>query len=268
MGAVVVSAALVAGSWALATLLAIDSRMVALDGVVRSITQARPDAWHGMRGALAYVAIPSLLILGALASYAIWQGSRRAAIVYAAVGLASNLTLQAVKHGHLPGSDELNPLSGHAGVAGAVCLGWLAFAPRRTSQDGWAAWGVTCGVSGGVILASWHAVPQVLCPLGIVTGWVVVGSNCCGVSSDGRPSARSPILVTMFGTAALGVTVGAAQIRGPNLVGHPWAAVAMAEAVVAAATVLAVGVVLLTRPAAESTRITAERSSSGVRAGT
>lgn len=207
-----------------------------------------------MRGGLAYLAISVLFVLGALVVYALWRTSRRRALAYAVTGLLANLTVQGVKHGVLPGGHSLNPLSGHVGIAAAVCLGWLAFSPRRARGDVWAVGAVVAGVSGGVVLASWHTVPQVLCPLGIVTGWVLLG---IGVVDQGAAvagpeeslgSTWPALLAAGVGGAGLGIVVVCVASRTTALATHPWGAVALAEVAIVAATALATGTVLLARP--------------------
>lgn len=202
------------------------------------------------RGTLAYLGLPVLLVLGASATYAMWRESWRAVAAYVIVGLASNLTVQGFKHDVLPSADAVNPLSGHVGVASAVCLGWLAYSPRRTWGMASAAGVVMGGVSVGVILAGWHTVPQVLCTLSIVTGWVVLGSAFNGAAPDARSQRRGSLLVTGIGVAGLAVGLGAARAGSGVLAGHPLVMVALMGSMVAALTVLSVGAVLLTREVA------------------
>lgn len=218
-----------------------------LDPAIMQAALDKRVASQVARSALGHSAIPALLVLGLMVTCSIWPVSVRRGATYVAVGLFSNLTVQGVKHGVLPAPDSLNPLSGHAGVVAAVCLGWLAFTPERTRGGSLAAGAVVWGVSGGVILASWHTVPEVLCPLGIVTGWMVIGAAFAGRSVGGASEMRLVLASICVGTVALGVGLGLAQSRTAEFLRHSWAAPVLAEVIVAGATLLAVGVVLLAR---------------------
>jgi hypothetical protein len=136
----------------------------------------RPGVWRLMRGGLAFLAIPALLVvLAALLLYLYRRRTLRSLAVLAAVALLGNVTAQFVKHvpfGLGEAWSTLNPLSGHVAVTASIGLGWLVVVPaRRRSVSTIVVLATTAGVSAGVIAAGWHTPFQVLCPLLISTGW-------------------------------------------------------------------------------------------------
>lgn len=134
--------------------------------------------WLVVRDGLAYVAIPILLLLAGIMVLACARRSPRQAILLAAHLLGANLTVQLLKHvppAAQPLLAPLDPLSGHVGVVAATCLGWLVVAPPRWRAPSAAAGLVAVsGVTFGVVLASWHSVPQVFCPLLVCVGWALL----------------------------------------------------------------------------------------------
>lgn len=142
-----------------------------------------------VHGGLAVLAVPALLLLFACMVVATAQVSVRSAAVLMVTTLAANLCVQACKYPPLSQTAlilPLDPLSGHAGVVGGVCLGWLLVAPaglRLVSAVSSAA--AIAGIGMGVVLAGWHTMSQVVTPLAICTGWALLGA---AVLRPGRTS--------------------------------------------------------------------------------
>lgn len=139
----------------------------------------RPGVWRLLRGGLAFVAIPALLVvLAAMLFYLYRCRALRSLAVLGAVALLGNVTAQFVKHVPLglgQAWSTLNPLSGHVAVAASIGLGWLIVVPaRQRSVSTIVVLPTIAGVSAGVIVAGWHTPFQVLCPLLISTGWAMV----------------------------------------------------------------------------------------------
>jgi hypothetical protein len=139
----------------------------------------RPGVWRLLRGGLAFVAIPALLIaLAAMLLYLYRSRAMRSLAVLGAAALLGNVTAQFVKHvpfGLGEAWSTLNPLSGHVGVAASIGLGWLIVVPaRQLAVSTIVVLATIAGVSAGVIVAGWHTPFQVLCPLLISTGWAMV----------------------------------------------------------------------------------------------
>jgi hypothetical protein len=118
--------------------------------------------------------------------------SRRDAAVLAGFMVVSNVLVQLVKHPGLtitPLSD-IEPISGHVGVLGAAALGALLAATRRREGAVAVTAGTVLAATGlGVILAGWHTLPQVVCPLFIVSGCSLIAST---VLTRSRESATNP----------------------------------------------------------------------------
>ena len=93
----------------------------------------RPGVWRLLRGGLAFVAIPALLVvLAAMLFYLYRCRALRSLAVLGAVALLGNVTAQSVKHVPLglgQAWSTLNPLSGHVAVAASIGLGWLIVIP-------------------------------------------------------------------------------------------------------------------------------------------
>lgn len=160
--------------------------------VVDTTMSDLPGAWRVLRGVYAYALVPSLfLLLAVLVVLTYRHRGSRAAWVFVAMALLSNLTVQFVKLAPLgieQGATALDPLSGHVGVAAGVCIGWLVVAPTGwRARSAAAAAAVLVAVTSGVMLAGWHSPFQVLCPLLIATGWTNVGAAV--MSAEVSPSA-------------------------------------------------------------------------------
>jgi hypothetical protein len=149
-----------------------------------------------MRGALAYLAIPAAIVVAVLLVWHRARRSRHDGAVLGAFILLCNVLVQAVKH---PGFDSpwssIDPVSGHVGVLGAVALGAvLVTTSRRRGAVAAAAVSVISVAAIGVILAGWHTLPQVLCPLILVSGAALVASSLLDRSNEasfGRGWTRS-----------------------------------------------------------------------------
>jgi hypothetical protein len=220
--------------------------------------------WIVLRGVYAYLLIPALLVLLAVLLVLAYRRSRRAACVFAAVALLTNLTVQFVKLAPLgieQSPTALDPLSGHVGVAAGVWLGWLLVAPTpwrlRSAAVGAA---VLVAVTSGVILTGWHSPFQVVCPLLMATGWATaVAAVVRTVGRERRPSGLPR--VTWHGVAAIVSGLVIIAVASAVLLALPgWILVVGVAPVVLAALwtagwcVVSLGVVLLaSQSIAEST---------------
>ena len=182
---------------------------------------ARTGLWQAMRDLLSRAAMPTFFLILILMLVALWRTRRRAALVLALMVLLANLTVQAIKHS--PGvspqqSPLIDPMSGHVGVLAAIALGWLVIAPRRAKGiSALSAVAAITGVSFGVILAGWHTLPQVVCPLLIAAGWAVAAGMAFSVE-ESTPSATTTWLRRSGAVACLLGTVGFVALI---LVAHP-----------------------------------------------
>jgi hypothetical protein len=182
--------ALVVGAVPAAVLLLSTAAGGPLTYVVADDLSSRSGPWQLLRDLLSRAAIPTLILILILMLLAVWRARRRAAFVLALTALLVNLTVQAVKHSPvvLPGQLELiDPMSGHVGVVAGIALGWLVVAPRKAKVvSALCAAAAITGISFGVVLAGWHTLPQVMCPLLIATGWAVAA----GMVFPGEESSR------------------------------------------------------------------------------
>jgi hypothetical protein len=144
---------------------------------VADALSARSGPWQVLRGLLSRAAMPTLFLILILMLIVVWRARRRAAVVLAVTVLVANLTVQAIKHA--PGVPPrqlalIDPMSGHVGIAAAIALSWLVVAPRKAKAvSALCAVAAIAGISFGVVLAGWHTLPQVMCPLLIATGCAV-----------------------------------------------------------------------------------------------
>lgn len=215
------------------------STWVDLGTELRESVRPRPGPWRLLRGTLHYVAIPALIVVSAAAGYAVWRRDRRAAVLFGLVLLASNLVVQGVKHGPLPAADQLNPLSGHAGLAAGLACAWTLTASidgtrwRPASMAG--AVLVAAGTASAVLLTGWHTLPQVLAPIGIAGGCALVGRAMGPVGLTSATSRRvSSVLLLSGAVAGCASWWGAGSIDVPASAGVGPAVLVVLAAVVAA----------------------------------
>jgi hypothetical protein len=206
--------------------------------------------WRLMRGGLAYLAIPALLVLLALMALACYRRSvGRAALLVITVVIA-NLSVQLVKHAPFGLADEvsrLNPLSGHVGVAASACLTWIVVAPPGRRRGTALASGLIIGgVAFGVVMAAWHTPWQVLCSLMLCTGWAVVSSAFvvpAHRTAADRPSGRlSSLTATALGLALAGGSWALFALT-ERLSDHGWAPVGVLIPWITGLCVASVGLV-------------------------
>ena len=146
--------------------------------------------WRVYRGVMSRLAMPSLLLILVVMVVALWRAHRRAAFVLALTVLLANLTVQAIKHSPVVPARQLaliDPMSGHVGVAAAMALGWVVVGPARAKAvSALCAVAAITGVSLGVVLAGWHTLPQVVCPLVICMGWSVAAATLVPAEGGSR----------------------------------------------------------------------------------
>ena len=179
--------------------------------VVADALSARSGPWQVLRDVLSRAAMPALFLILIVMLIAVWRARRRAALVLALAVVLANLTVQAIKHA--PGVPPrqlalIDPMSGHVGIVAAIALCWLVVAPRRAKAvSALCAVVAITAISFGVILAGWHTLPQVMCPLLIAAGWAVAAGMV--VPTEGSsPWATTPTLRRDGAVACLVGTVG------------------------------------------------------------
>ena len=218
------------------------------------ILEVRPRSgvWRLLRGSLRYVAVPALLLLAVAAFSVVWRRDRLRAAAFGASFLVSNLLVQLVKHGQLPSTEGLNPLSGHAGLACGLALSWYAVlgdgrADRGSRSRRGAVLTLAAGTGAAVILTGWHSLPQVLGPLGLATGCALVARAVVGTRSSGPAgprasllaasvTARAAVAAPVVTTVVVAVGVAAVGVL-PRLPAHPLAAALACVTAVLSATV-------------------------------
>ena len=153
-----------------------------------------PDLKQGLSPVVALVgkaAKPGLILAGLAMGLACLRRSWRSAIVFGAVVVLVNATVQVVKHPLVLPTPELgglNPLSGHVGLVGGVGFAWLVAGPRRhRNLSVGATLLAVVGVSVGVIVAGWHTPAQVLSCLMIGVGWALIGAAALNGQSPAPP---------------------------------------------------------------------------------
>jgi hypothetical protein len=161
--------------------------------VVRAVA-LREQRWPGLtlagelvKPTMVLVAIAVSLVIG------LRRGPFRALGVFVGIAALANITVQAMKlvpAWNLGPFAAVDPLSGHVGVTAGVGLALVVIAPARWR---WlVATAVAFGIaatSAGVVLAGWHDVAQVLCPLAVCAGFAVAG--CAALSRRSRPDAST-----------------------------------------------------------------------------
>jgi hypothetical protein len=187
------------------------SRLQAFSVAFGGLVDEQGGVFRLLRGALAYGAMPVLLVLAAALVAATFRRARRDALVVGGAMLAGNLTVQLIKHplnwAHSP-LVVLDPLSGHVGMATAVAMGSILVARlARQLTVAIAGLAVVSLIGVGVILAGWHSLAQVVCPFLVVLGWMIIAT---GFLSEGEhPSAgRFRRAFTIAGIGGLGVAIG------------------------------------------------------------
>lgn len=208
-----------------ATRLAGDPRWHHVDGLGQRV----PGTGHSVR-VLREISGPAVVpVLGVLLAVLLviaWRRSRRDAATLAVVAVGASATVQLLGPSTVPVIGDVGALSGHIGVAGAVCLGWLVV--TRTRSVAWTA-GPAVVVMGAVVVAMvqarWHSLPEVVASVGVATGWAIAA---LGMSPplEGRSSLRSAAVAgsgILLGATGLAVTtvlggISAAQV-GPEPVG-------------------------------------------------
>jgi hypothetical protein len=136
------------------------------------------------------------------------RGGLLRGVQVAVVLLLANASVQGLKHWPGPptgAAEGSEPLSGHAGLVGAVALTWLATSrlDRMSRNAGIAASAVA--VTGLVaIVAGKHSPVQVVCPLVICLGW---SAALLAVRAD-RPDLRSRSTAGERGRPPTPATVG------------------------------------------------------------
>lgn len=218
---------------------------VAVGEHVRESVRPRPGAWRLLRGTLHFLEIPALFVLATGIAYAVWRRDRRAAAIFVVVFVVTNLVVQGVKHGPLSTPPELNPLSGHAGLAAGLGCGWLvsglSVGRARRRVQVWGAAVVMAGTCGAVILTGWHTLPQVLAPLGIAVGCAVTG-RALGPPAEPPPTSRAVAFALVVVGAAMAFVArwGLDSVASADQV-RTVPGLAVLLATVAAATCAAVG---------------------------
>jgi hypothetical protein len=179
-----------------------------------------------MRGALAYLAIPAAMVVAILLVWLRARRSRQDAAVLGGFVLVSNVLVQAVKHPGFanPPWSSLDPISGHVGVLGAVALGVvMATAASRQGTVAAVAAALLTATALGVVLAGWHTLPQVLCPLFLVSGAALISSTLLERSREAAPrrggtaSKNGPLVAMVVSGLVTGAGMTLAYSRAPDV---------------------------------------------------
>ncbi len=182
--------ALVLGAVPAAVLLLSTTAGGPLTYVVADALSARGGPWQVLRDLLSRAAMPTLFLILVLMLIAVWRVHRRTALVLALAVVLANVTVQAIKHSPVVSPQRLaliDPMSGHVGIVAAIALCWLVVAPRKTKAlSALLAVVAITAISFGVVLAGWHTLPQVICPLLIATGWAVATGLVVPTEDGGR----------------------------------------------------------------------------------
>ncbi len=212
-----------------------------------ALSDDRRGAWTILRESTGSLVIPLLVISGMCIARIIWRRSRRHSLAYMITGVSANALSEGIKHGALPGMGALNHISGHAGVAGAVCLGFLGYWPGSVRRPAVALNALIMTLVGSaVLLAGWHVWAEVICPWTLVAGCVVLGISVVRPAGSG---ARSP-------AAGLAMALAMATVvpiltfftwQDEWFARHQWAGIAGILCLVVAAAVGNIGVVLVAR---------------------
>lgn len=214
LGAALIVLAVPVG-WLLAKWPGLHAWSASLDALV----EARGGPWRLMRGVLAHLAIPALLLGAGVMVVVVFRRSRHRAMVLAGAMVGANLMVQVVKHPvvwHPDWAAALDPLSGHAAVSSAVLLASVLVVPTAL-RPATAAMGtvVVWLVGVGVVLASWHTVVQVICPFIAALGWVILADGLLPPPTGSRHRSRGSVLGVTGGVLVCAFSLVAAARSAP-----------------------------------------------------
>ena len=179
--------------------------------VVRAVA-LREQRWPGLT-LTAELVKPTMVLLAVTVCLAIVlrRGSFSVLGVFVGIAVLSNVTVQAMKlvpAWHLGPFAAVDPLSGHVGVTAGVGLALLVIAPARWRWLVATAVAVIIAVtSAGVVLAGWHDVAQVMCPLAVCVGFAVAGCAALPHRSRTDSSTVSTERVLAGGLTGFGLAV-------------------------------------------------------------
>lgn len=177
-----------------------------------AVTPLETGVWRLLRGTLAYLSIPAMLLVCACAVWFLFRRGRASEVIGVIVLVAgANATVQAIKHPLVPGlaqpgGSPVN-LSGHVAVAGATCFAvLLAAKPDARGRGGWVGWAFVSGLSAAILLTRWHTISEVLTPLFVSGAWAVATYSVLGWMGSTGPQRRVGSRVS--GASALLATSG------------------------------------------------------------
>lgn len=208
------------------------------------------------------VAKPALVVASAvLVLWCVGRRSRQTAMALGLTVLASNVTVQVVKHSPVdPGGllAQLGPLSGHATLVAAFCLGCLLVAPPgHVVATALSSCALTVVVCIGVMAMGWHDPSELVAPLMICLGWALVAwPRVARRYAHRRPPGCG------FGYPAAALMVGGAVLASFGLAASSWPTTVgkVVDPGVESASVFIVGAVLLTVGALLAARASAASS--------
>lgn len=190
------------------------------EGVLASSVSPLADGiWRLLRGGLAYLVIP-MLVLACVAGIliALRRGARRAALGQLVLVLGANGSVQAIKYSMLPlgrSGREPDPylyLSGHVAVTASTILAvLLVVRPHARRLALWCAWLALSAAGMAILLTRWHSLSQVLVPMFMCGAWAVAVYAVLGAWSrpPGRAALSGPASPRASGTSKLLATSGA-----------------------------------------------------------
>ena len=200
---------LIVGSVPVAVLLLSTTAGGPLTYLVADALSGLNGPWQALRDSLSRLALPFSFLIFVGMLLVLGRGSRRAASVLLATVVLANVTVQAIKHTPVVPARQvalIDALSGHVGVVAGIALGWLVVAPIKTKAvSAIGAVATITAMSFGVVLAGWHTLPQVICPLMICTGWAVAA----GMLAPGKGSSGSAASVQLRRGGAISCLLGA-----------------------------------------------------------
>lgn len=216
------------------------------EGLVTHL-RSRPGGWRLMRGGLHYLVLPGLGLLGLVVAGLVWRRDRPALPAFVTGAVLTSLAVQGTKQVQLPGAPELNPLSGHLGVAAGLALPLLVLPVLPLLLRVLGSLALLVGTGGGVLLAGWHTLPQVAAPLGIGAACVVLAMAVA--PGRERPTMSALLPSSIAGCGVIGLTAIAYAVTHldvPAAAPVPFGTAAtLAFAALTSAALLAIGLVLL-----------------------